>query len=94
MKCKIEFVGDSNVSNVHHIGISYDGEYYSVIFGKYVNGGFFSIPNWNCGGELASFGDVFWNTESIAKSLKKKKVSRDIAQAICDYNNFVKSEVD
>lgn len=55
MKCKIEFVGDSNVSNVHHIGISYDGEYYSVIFGKYVNGGFFSIPNWNCGGELASF---------------------------------------
>jgi len=35
-----------------------------------------------------------WNTESIAKSLKQKKVSREIAQAICDYNNFVKSEVD
>lgn len=78
-------IGDSGVSDVHHIEINYDGNYYSVIFGKYINGGFFSIPNWNCGGELAGFTDIFWNTESIHKSLKKKKVARVIAQAIADY---------
>lgn len=44
---KISYIGDSQVGNVHHIGISHDGNYYSVIFGEYANGGFFSIPNWN-----------------------------------------------
>lgn len=42
---KISYIGDSQVGNVHHIGISHDGNYYSVIFGEYANGGFFSIPN-------------------------------------------------
>lgn len=31
------------------------------------------------------FNDIFWNTESIYKSLKKKKVAKVIAQAIADY---------
>ena len=47
---RISYIGDNNVGNVHHIGVDFNGNYYSVIFGKYVNGGFFSIPNWNCGG--------------------------------------------
>nr|DAH72737.1 MAG TPA: hypothetical protein [Bacteriophage sp.] len=85
MEYKIDYIGDSCISDTHHIGIIHDGNYYSVIFGKYINGGFFSIPNWNCGGELAGFNDIFWNTESIYKSLKKKKVAKVIAQAIADY---------
>ena len=85
MEYEISCIGDSSVADVHHIGINYNGNYYSVIFGRYINGGFFSIPNWNCGGELASFNDVFWNTESIYRSLKKKKVAKVIAQAIADY---------
>lgn len=85
MEYKIDYIGDACLSDIHHIGISYNGNYYSIIFGKYVNGGFFSIPNWNCGGELASFSDTFWNTESIYKVLKKKKVAEVIAQAIADY---------
>lgn len=85
MEYEISYIGDSSVVDVHHIGINSDGNYYSVIFGKYINGGFFSIPNWNCGGELASFNDVFWNAESIYRSLKKKKVAKVIAQAIADY---------
>lgn len=84
MEYKITYIGNSEVKDIHHIGINYDGNYYSVIFGKYINGGFFSIPNWNCGGELAGFTDIFWNTESIHKSLKKKKIARVIAQAIAD----------
>ena len=82
---KISYVGDSSIGNVHHIGVDFNGNYYSVIFGKYVNGGFFSIPNWNCGGELATFDDVFWNAESIGRSLKSKEAGRGIAKAIAKF---------
>ena len=78
---KISYNGDTQIKNIHHIGVDYNGNYYSVIFGEYVNGGFFSIPNWNCGGELAGF----WNTESIQKSLKSKRAAKAIAKAISDY---------
>ena len=82
---RISYIGDNNVSNVHHIGIDYNGNYYSVIFGRYVNGGFFSIPNWNVGGELATFDDVFWNEESLSRVLKSKKVAKAIAMAIAEF---------
>ena len=82
---EITYIGDDNVSTTHHIGINYNGNYYSVIFGRYVNGGFFSIPNWNCGGELATFNDVFWNTESISKAIKSKRVGKVIAMAIAEF---------
>ena len=82
---KISYIGDNKVENVHHIGVDYNGNYYSVIFGEYVNGGFFSIPNWNCGGELATCDDIFWNTESIGRNLKSKKVAKVIAMAIAEF---------
>ena len=82
---EISYIGDNNVENIHHIGVDFNGNYYSVIFGKYVNGGFFSIPNWNCGGELATFDDVFWNAESIGRSLKSKKSGKAIAKAIAKF---------
>ena len=74
-KYSIDYVGDTRISNVHHLGIDYDGNYYSVIFGEYVNGGFFSI---------ADFSDVFWNAESIGRSLKNNKTGKVIAEAIRD----------
>lgn len=82
---RISYVGDGNLSDIHHIGIDYNGNYYSVIFGRYVNGGFFSIPNWNCGGELSTFDDVFWNTESISKAIKSKKVGKVIVETIAEF---------
>lgn len=83
---KLETIDDKAIKNVHHIGISYDGNYYSVVFGECINGGFFSIPNWNVGGELSSsFSNVFWNGESIARALKRKKVARQIALAIAEF---------
>ena len=63
----------------------YNGNYYSVIFGQYVNGGFFSIPNWSAGGEISDFDDVFWNAESIGKELKSKKAGKAIAKAIAKF---------
>lgn len=84
---EINYIGDSNISNIHHIGVNYNGNYYSVIFGKYVNGGFCSIPNWNVGCELASFSDTFWNTEALSKVLKSKNVAKAIAMAIAEYTS-------
>lgn len=81
---KISYIGDSSIKNVHHIGINFDEKYYSVIFGRYVNGGFFSIPNWNVGGELASFEDILWNEQSLRKVLKSKKAAKAIALAIAE----------
>lgn len=37
------------------------------------------------GVELAGFSDVFWNTESIQRSLKSKRAAKVIAKAIADY---------
>ena len=85
MEYKINYLGDDKISDVHHIGISFQGNYYNIIFGRYCNGGFFSIPNWGCGGELAQFWDKNWNEESITKSLKDNTAAKVIAQAIADY---------
>lgn len=82
---EISYVGDSNVGDVHHIGVDYNGNYYSVIFGRYVNGGFFSIPNWNCGGELSTFDNVLWNADSISRAIKSKRVGKIIATAIAEF---------
>ena len=38
MHYEINYIGDDQVGNVHHIGISHDGSYYGVIFGEYTNG--------------------------------------------------------
>lgn len=83
---KITFYGDTQVSNVHHIGVECsNGNYYSVIFGEYVNGGFCSIPNWKVGCELSTFDDVFYSTEKISNALKNNKDGKQIALAIADY---------
>ena len=75
----------NDISDVHHITVDYDGYSYTVIFGKYINGGFFSIPNFNAGGDLAGFSDVFWNEDSIYASLKNASAARAIAKAIKEY---------
>lgn len=82
---KISYNGDKNIKNVHHIGVDYNGNYYSVIFGEYVNGGFFSIPNWGVGGELSYFSDIFWNEESLYDVLKSEHVAKVIALAIAEF---------
>ena len=85
MEYKISYVGDGCIENVHHIGIDYNGNYYSVIFGRYVNGGFFSIPNLGVGGELSYFSDAFWNGESLSRVLKSKRAAKVIALAIAEF---------
>lgn len=82
---RITCIYDDSISDLHHIGVEFNGNYYSVIFGRYINGGFFSIPNWNVGGELSQFSDLFWNTGSIGKVLKNKNAAKAIAMAISEF---------
>lgn len=72
----------NDISDVHHITVDYDGYSYTVIFGKYINGGFFSIPNFNVGGELGEFSDVSWNEDSIYAALRDANAAKAIAKAI------------
>lgn len=84
---EISYIGDVYISNVHHIRVDYNGHSYGVVFGKYVNGGFFSIPGHGVGGELShDFGDVFWNTESLSRVLRSKKAAKVIALAIAQFS--------
>ena len=70
-------------SNVREISVDWNGNNYLVIYGKHINGGFFSIPNWGVGGELSGcLGDTFYNGEVIGRALKSKKAGKVIAQAI------------
>lgn len=85
MEYKISYIGDKNINNVHHINVDYNGHSYSVVFGRYVNGGFCSIPNFCIGCELSSFGDICWNTESLSRVLKSKGASKAIALAIAEF---------
>lgn len=70
------------VSDVKEISVDWNGHNFLVIYGNHINGGFFSIPNWNVGGELAFFDDILWNTESIGRSLKNYDMGEIIAKAI------------
>ena len=85
MECEIVYIGDDSVKDVHHIGVEYHGVHYSVIFGKYVNGGFCAIPNFRVGCELSDFTDTLWNTESLDRALKNEKAATAIAAAIAKF---------
>lgn len=76
------------IKEVHHIGVDFNGNYYSIIFGRYVNGGFCSIPNFGVGCELSNFSDIFWNTESLSKVLKSKREAKVIAMAIAEFTRW------
>ena len=88
MEYKSANIWDGSINDVHHITVEYNGNSYSIIFGRYINGGFFSIPNWGVGGELGQFSDTFWNTESLSRVLKSKKAAKTIAMAIAEFGNI------
>lgn len=88
----VVFCGDNHIADVHHIRIDYNGYSFGIVFGRYINGGFFSIPERGVGGELAAFDDVFWNTESIGKILNDEQAAKQIALAIAEYARYKRSE--
>lgn len=70
-------------SDVREISVDYNGNNYLVIYGRHINGGFFSIPNWKVGGELSGFwDDTFYNGGVIGRAVKSKRAGKAIAEAI------------
>ena len=45
------------------------GSYFHLITGPQINGYYICIPNHNVGSELASYGDLLWNKEQLARSM-------------------------
>ena len=85
-KYEINIIGEREIRNVHHIGVSCEGSYYSVIFGKYMNGGFCSIQNWGVACELSfDFRDLPYNEKNLHRILKRKDLARAIALAIAEF---------
>jgi hypothetical protein len=41
------------------------------IVGKYISGGFISIPAFNVGADLANYDDYFWNKERLASIMNR-----------------------
>ncbi|HZK70157.1 MAG TPA: DUF6618 family protein [Clostridia bacterium] len=58
----------TNYSEMDVIG---RGSSFHVIFGRYINGNYLCIPEWNVGCDLASLTDTFWNTEKIENQIGK-----------------------
>ena len=88
MEYKITHIWNDSINNVHHITVEYNGNSYSVIFGRYINGGFFSIPNWGVGGELGQFCDTFWNEESLCRVLTVSYTHLDVyKRQVWSYHN-------
>ncbi len=72
-------------ASAQEISIDYNGYNYLIVFGKHVNGGYFAIINHGVCGELATFKDIFWNTESISKAVKDYETGKVLALAIAAY---------
>ena len=60
------------------------------IVGKYINGGFISIPAFHVGSDLADYGDYFWNNERLA-SIMNQVDAATIAEALrtLKSNNYI-----
>lgn len=41
------------------------------LVGKYINGGFISIPTYNVGSDLAGYNDYFWNNERLSAIMNR-----------------------
>ena len=60
------------------------------LVGKYINGGFISIPAFNVGSDLAEYDDYFWNNERLA-SIMNQVDAATIAEALrsLKFNNLI-----
>lgn len=89
-KREYEITAQYNTDGVKEISVDWNGYNFLVIYGKHINGGFFSMPNWGVGGELSNHfvSDVFGNAEYINRHLKNKKAAQQIAMAIAEMEDL------
>lgn len=96
-KRKERWIGEIHL--ISRSGSSYEaeitgrGSYFHIVAGKQRGGYYICIPNCDVGGGLASYDDLFWNTEQLHRLLKNKvdavtvatglSCLEELAQAVC-----------
>lgn len=68
--------------NTYELEIRGRGTYFHAIVGIHKYGNFLCILNHDIGCELASYNDIFWNTERLRHQLKKVDAVT-VASALC-----------
>lgn len=88
VKREYEITAQYNTSDVKEISVDWNGCSFLIIYGKHINGGFFSISNW--GGELSRHfvSDMFDNAKHINEHLKNEEAAIQIAIAIAEVETF------
>lgn len=76
--CEIHMLRNSEP---YEMNLDTNGNRYHIIVGSHSYGNYICIPNWSIGSELASFYDIFWNTEQLMKVLSEKDAT-GIAQGL------------
>lgn len=79
---KAKIVNRFDATNEGCLSIDFNGFNYLVIYGDYVNGGWFAIINHGVSGDLSYASDVFYNSESIGRALNNFKAGKQIAEVI------------
>lgn len=86
---------DGYVKCIHNHGSHYEIHIESrsgfiFIIGKYLNGGFISIPAFGIGCDLAGYSDYFWNNEHLARLMNPVDAAT-IAEALrtLSRNNYI-----
>lgn len=52
-----------------YISVNYAGYNFQIIYGKYINGGYCCILNWEISADLSAHNDdIFYNTERLANA--------------------------
>lgn len=65
--------------------INWNGYTFFVLFGKYFNGWFVSIPNWNVSGEIADPEDIDYNSKVLSSALSNEYMGTALAESISEY---------
>ena len=72
----------------YEINISTNGSSFHILLGSHQGGNFICIPNWEIGCELASYSDIFWNSEKLSKHINPVD-AESIANSIKQLNKVL-----
>ncbi|HCS74366.1 MAG TPA: hypothetical protein DIW17_10890 [Clostridiales bacterium] len=86
---------DGSIKDIRNYGSHYEIQVESrsrfiFMVGKYVNGNFISVPAFDVGCDLSSYGDYFWNNEKLARHMSPVDAAT-IAEALrtLHKNNYI-----
>lgn len=74
------------------ISVNADGFNYTVIYGRYENGHYCSIPNHGIGCDMSNSTDTFYNAEALLRHNVSPVAAKAIAEAIKEAVKKIRGE--